>query len=1103
VRIGVLGPTEAWVGSTPVDLGARKQRALLAALVLHRGRAVPVDTLVDLLWGDHPPAGMAGTLQVYVAGLRRALEPDRPARAPASILVTVGAGYALRLPEPDVDVAAFERTVDAVHRGLGAGRLLDAPRLTEEELAGHLDDLTAALATWRAAPFLDLDDAPDVRAERARLEELHAVALEDRAAVGLALGRHATVAAELEALTAANPLRERLWAQRAVALARSGRQADALETLRRVRDVLADELGLEPGPELREIQAAVLRQDPALEWQAPQVVTEDKDRERAAPSTQPPWPLVGRSAEVQALRAVLDQARAGRASFVALVGEPGIGKTRLCAELAAAASESGVWVVSGRCSQDEGAPPLWPWRQVLRGLGRELEVPPGHDEGAQFRTWESLVDAIVTHARSEPLVVVVDDLHWADVSSLRVLRLLVDTAEDARLLVVATWRSFPPPEGALADVAESLARRHALRLDLGGLDASGTAAVVGAVTDYVPSATEAAALRERTDGNPFFLVEYARLARDRGDLKGTLAEADPPSAVHDVLVRRLDRLPRETHELVRVAAVCGREFDLETIAAAANVDEDTALDRIEPAVSLGLVREEGVGRFLFGHALVRDTAYGGLPPTRRARLHGRVAALLDARAGRESEAARHWLAAGPEHAPRAWRAAAAAAGAAAALHAHEQAADLLTSALTAVALDPAASARDRYELLMARAEAYRWSAHWVGLRENVEAAIAVADTMDDLELVARAASAMMVGALWQSAPYGTTHPVVVAALRRCVTGLPPEDSELRCRVMLGLANELYYAAHFEERTALVEQALAMARRLRNDSLLLEANLVAFVSLWCPRTSAVRKGYATEALELARRAGDERAQVLAGSLKAASHGERGEVEQMWEAASTARAQATRLRVPYGLMLLEALELPWLAMAGRFDQAEGRLERLGTLLERMSVPQNHATLVGATISLRLWQGRGAELAAALDGLAEDPLPVISTIAAVLVRSGRVEAARELVARHPVQIQLDDWMSLLVWGTAAEIGAWLGDRALAAAAYEKLSPYAGMVASAGSASHMGPVDAFLALAAAGVGETHLATRHADDADRQFREWRIPLAAKWFRDQRDHWGI
>ena len=1134
MEVGILGPAEVRRGEVPVDLGTRKQRALLAALALSRGRPVSVDTIVDLLWGDEPPRGVSGTLQAYIAGLRKALEPDRAARAPASVLVTVEPGYALRLRDDALDAVRFERTIAEVHQALEPISHLraEAP-LSREELTALARRLDGALALWRGQPFAELDDAGAAVAERVRLEELRLVAVEDRMITAVALGQHATAVPELESLTRLHPLRERLWALRTVALVRSGRQAEALEVLREVRTVLDEELGIEPGQGLRDLQAAVLRQDPVLGWtaarpgqaaghpadargeaSAPTASTATATVTAEAPDTlspEPvpasvrspaPWPMVGRDTQLAALAELLETAAQGRTSFAALVGEPGIGKTRLATELLALAHDRGATVLTGRCSQDDGAPPLWPWVSVLRGLGLDLPADgTDDDEGGRFRTWESIVSAVSEAARDRPVVVALDDLHWADASSLRVLRLLGESVEAARLLVLVSWRPHPEPTGALAEVAETLARRHALRLHLHGLSTAEAAEVVERVAHARPSPEEANALRERTEGNPFFLVEFARLAADRGDLRQLLDEEHPPAAVHDVLVRRLERLPVESVAVLRTAAVVGRQFDLATLADAAALPEDDVLDALEPAEEAGLVREDGIDRFVFAHALVRDTIYSGLSVSRRARLHAKVAEVLQRVPGRETERARHWLAAGPAYAARGWLAAVSAATVTKRLHAHDQSAELLCSALEVMGDDPDATDRDRYDVLMQLVDAYRWLGRWTELVAAVERAIDVAEALGDVELVSRAAMSPTIGALWQSGAHGQVHDKVVAALRRSLGRLPAEDSPLRCRTMLGLANELYYGSTFEERRALVDEALAMARRIDDDALLLDACQIAFSALWCPRTTPERLDLVVEAIDLAERLGHERALVVSLTLRAVVEGELGLVEQMWTSAAVARAMVEKLRLPYGLIVLDSLELPWLAMAGRFDECEERMARIQKLDQQMSLQQSADATAGALIALRLWQGRSAEIAPLLAVLDDaSPLPVTSSRLLFLLRGGEEAQARELAASRPVELDQEDWFSMLNWCSAAEVALWLGDRELAAAAYAKIAPFEGYSCSAGSGNAMGPVDAYLAQAAAAVGEAELATRHADRALELMEAWDIPLAARWLRGQRDH---
>ncbi len=1109
VEVGVLGPVEAWRADEPVALGARKQRALLAALALSGGHAVPVDTIVDLLWRDAPPPAVGATLQTYVAGLRRALEPQRERRAPATVLVTVGAGYALRVPADALDATRFERLVVAQHHRLpnevSAGGL--------EEVAARLDE---ALALWRGEPYAELDDAPAAVAERTRLGELRLLALEDRAAAGLARGHHSTVAADLEALTAAHPLRERLWALRAVALTRAHRQADALEVLREVRELLADELGLEPGAELRDLQSAILRQDPSLEWLPPvqsgAPVGHDAPPPAAPPPAAPPpsaaappaWPMTGRASELAALTGLLEAASGGRPVFASVTGDPGIGKTRLVSEVVARAGERGFTVLTGRCSQDDGAPPLWPWRPVLDGLGHQPTTTgaDGHeDEGAQFRSWEAVVDAVRRTAQERDLLVALDDLHWADRSSLRVLRLLVETVQEGRLVVVATWRAHPPPTDELADVAESLARRHALRLSLTGLTAPDAAELVAAVARSRPSHGQAEALTARTDGNPFFLVEYARLASEGDDLAALLAEPDPPTAVHDVLVRRIQRLPERTGALLKVASVVGRDFDTDTVAAAAGASEDAVLDLLEDAAAAGLVREEDVDRWSFAHALVRDTVYTALPASRRARMHARVAQALDELAGgRETERARHWLAAGPSYAAHAWPAAAAAAAATRRLHAHDDSAELLVAALAVQPMDPAATDLDRWELLMQLVDALRWAGRWEALIGVEMEAVTLAERLADDERLAVAASAMTLG-LWPSAPFGDTNEAVVHALRRCLDRLPERDSRARCLVLLSLANELYFQAPVTQRRAWIDEGLAMAARLGDAGLCIDALLVAEISLFSASTAHQRLAWLTLAAERAEAGGDDRRLVLASTLRSVVEGELGRLPQLRAALAVAQREATRLRHQYALMILEAIEVPWLAMAGRVEECDERLARMQRLMGLMGNSEGEHILT--EVSLALWRGRGLDVVEDLTEAVQAGLPLSAVALVCLVRAGEVEQARSFAQQHPVDVEHDTWLSPLVWACAAEAALALGDAGLAGRVHELMGPYAGRVACAGAHCAMGPVDAFLALAAAAAGDLGAAARHADRALELVQEWEIPLVDRWLHGLREAHGF
>jgi DNA-binding response OmpR family regulator len=260
IEFRLLGQVEAWRAGTRLELGGPKQRAVLASLLVRAGRVVPLDRIVDDLWPEHPPARAAATVQVFVSNLRRALEPDRPRGTPATVLVTAAPGYLLAVEPGAVDAQAFTRLAEQGRAALEG----DDP-----ELAADL--LRRGAELWHGPALADMPDS-FARAEAARLDELRLGAAEDRTDAELALGRHTAVVAELEHRVLRHPMRERSRAQLMLALYRCGRQADALEAYRAGRRVLHDELGLDPGTRLRELEQAVLRHDPDLAWEPPAVV---------------------------------------------------------------------------------------------------------------------------------------------------------------------------------------------------------------------------------------------------------------------------------------------------------------------------------------------------------------------------------------------------------------------------------------------------------------------------------------------------------------------------------------------------------------------------------------------------------------------------------------------------------------------------------------------------------------------------------------------------------------------------------------------------------------------------------------------------------------
>jgi DNA-binding SARP family transcriptional activator len=1122
--LGVLGPTvvrPAGGQGAPEALKAAKHRALLAALALHPGRPVTADALVEAIWGADAPPSAQATLHTYLSVVRRTLEPDLPARAPSRFLVSSDLGYELRLGVDALDVADFTRVVQEVHAALGPLTSATAPQTDDVDgTTASLERLDAALALWRGAPYADLDGSDLARAERARLDDLRLLALEDRATLLVAAGTPARAVGELEALTLAHPLRERPWTLLAVAQARTGRQADALATLERLRHTLDEELGIDPSPVVRDLQTAILRQEPlvstrAVEPAATRVPTQTRPAgpppdAPAAELTVPEWPLVGRDDQLAVLGALLAAADGGIPSFAVLVGEPGAGKSRLATELCLRARQAGAAVLVGRCSQDADAPPLWPWTTALDDAlpGRSGDAGRAgavdHDV-ERFQVSETIRTRLLGLAADRTVVLLLEDLHWADASSLRVLRHLASTPSAGRLLVISTWRRGSTGT-ALEEAAEALARRHATQIDLEGLSDDDAREVLSAVAgDAVPGRI-AAAVRERTDGNPFYLVEYARLAHDEQRELADVLDAGLPRNVADVLQRRIRQLPDKAVAALTAGAVVGREFELDLVAPVLGVSDHEALDLLEPALDVELVHDLGGDRFRFAHALVRDTAYAELGPSRRERMHASLADLLASspRADqRAPEVARHWAAAGSRHVRRAWRAAAHAARLSMAAHAAEEATAQYRAALDLLATDPDATPRERWDLLVGYADACRWSTRLIEMNDALDEAVAIADELGEPELVVGAASVGAEGAVWPVRSYGHVNAEVVGAMRRALAQLPDEDSEVRCRLLMLLAGELFYSRRPAEIDALVEESVFMARRLGDRRLLLGVLLYGFSSTWRRGTIVARRSMATEAIALAEELGEVRAELLARFLLAAVRIGLGEMDGTEAEVAAIQRRARDLRLYFLEMATITQSQSWAAMRG--DEAgivagEARLHELDPLI---SLSQKADALRGAILVPQIWGRDISDEEAFDDYIANASIPIAPGLTVLLLRKDMAELAEQVWADHDYQMGDDDWYAELHWSFGAEIALELGEPQLGSDLYERLVRLRGQCVISGTGPAHGPADLYLACAAAATGELGLATEHADVAARLCREWDIPQVARRLDDLRDRHGF
>ena len=627
MRYRLLGPLQVVDGETPVDIGPPKQRVVLAALLLAGGRVVSVDRLVDAVWGDDVPASATASLQAYISNLRRALRGGAAQTQMASPIVRRPPGYALDADPDSVDLMVFAAGCAR------AGAAIDA-----ENWETALAEADAALALVRGDLLEDMADTAWVREESARVDEMRVDCLAHKVTALLALGRVAAALTEAAALRALDPFADRGARLQMLALYRAGRAAEALDIFTRHARRLDDELGLEPGRELRDLQTAVLRQAPELagwprppEWSGAAAIPVPGPviAEPASAVAPRRSGLVGRDRELARAGEVLARVAAGATRWLVLSGPPGIGKTRLAEEIAGLASAEGGDVVWVNCPDERATPPWWPMRQLVRALGAEpdavLEVPPHADpDTARFLVYERVQSLL--EAAPRLLAVVVDDVQWSDTTSASCLAYIAGALRDHRVLVIVTVRDgehTPEVSRLLSTVARGEDNRH---ITVPALSSADVAMLANEVAEDAVSDDEAAVLAARTGGNPFFVSEYARLPR------AERVANEIPRAVRSVLERRLAALDPAVMQVLRTAAAIGDVIDaaaVPVLAQATRLDVDTLADYLDEAADERIViAAHAADGYEFAHGLLREQLLADMPALRRQRLHAKIAEVL-------------------------------------------------------------------------------------------------------------------------------------------------------------------------------------------------------------------------------------------------------------------------------------------------------------------------------------------------------------------------------------------------------------------------------------------------------------------------------------------
>ncbi|TKK89847.1 hypothetical protein FDA94_08155 [Herbidospora galbida] len=897
----VLGPFRASVDGEPVDVGGPRPRLLLARLLIARGATVSVDTLLGDVYDGAPPPRAHGTLHSYLSNLRKVLEPGRPPRTPSTAILSRPLGYALGPCE------------------------VDAEQFADHAKSGRFDE---ALALWHGPPYEEFADVVWLRPEIDRLVEAR-VDVQEKAL--LARPPDAETAGRLETLARENPLRESLWESLARTLYTLGRQADALEAIRTVRATLAEELGIDPGPGLRRLESMILTQDPVLPA-AP------RGARRGG----------GREVQLDRLDALARDVVRGVPRTAVVSGEPGIGKTWLAEEFARRCQDDGWRVAWGRCHETSGTPPLWPWRQVVRELGTapgpELDplviddpVPTGETEAGEgrFRLHQAVAAHLASAAAVRPLLVVLDDLQWADSASLGLLADLVHLLKRGRIAVLVTVRSG---EGAPAvyDTLGLISRDNALRLPLAGLgrDAVSEMASSGDITD--PRAVDR--LAERTRGNPLFVRETLRLAEDRG-IETALTTV--PEALADVIRQRLRALPDAHRATLDAAAVIGHAGDARLLAEVSGEAPERVEEALEAAAALHLVTDRG----RFAHELVRETWYADLPAARRIALHAAALTALEHRPATDvASLARHAKAAGSEAAVT-WSVATA--GQAARRHAYEDAVEWWRQAAELHGNIPGADPRTHVELLLSLVRARLDAGDGYGARKTRAEAVRAADRTADPLLKAQALTSLDAPALWKFYYYGDIELHSVERIVSVLDDLPDGDSAARCRLLGCLGVEMYDGSADPRGDAATEEALAMARRIGDRRLLavtLNARYLAVKRAeMLPELDAIGAELTTLGLP-----GFE---LLGWLILERTRLERVDLPGADAAAERAKTLVDRLDLPWPRFQ----HLVWTGsrrlVEGDFDGAEDAYVAAAEAGERLNVWHTRSVLASAMISLAL--------------------------------------------------------------------------------------------------------------------------------------------------------
>ena len=1091
----VFGGVAAMGAAGEVDLGGPKQRAVLALLLVEPRVVVSVDRIIDTIWGDEAPARAEVSVRGYVSNLRKAVA----VAADGAAIDFRDRGYVLLVDPDSIDLHRFEQAVAHGRDLLRSGQLDQA----RDVLAGALD-LSADRPFGALADELHLDEVI------ARIEQRRAEAAEALTQVRLELGVHDTIGPDLLALVARYPYREGLRVQLATALYRSGDQVQALRSIDDARRMLVDDVGVDPGPELRAVEAAILAHDPSLAWSAPAAGAAAAPAPAPAAGGEPPGPdratrrpdLFGRERELALAADPVRRLPLGGALVVS--GEAGIGKTALLRAVVDEASAAGIAVGWGRCAESASDAPYRSWRTAARqaaaqggpgGLVAIVDRPDGEladdPTAARLVTHLAVADLL---ADAAPLVLVIDDLQWADDATLALLEFLAAEIESLPVVLAVSVRrtgTSPLPQ-PVADCLAELARVDgAVQLGLEGLTGADLRDWLTSELEQEPPTGLEELLAGTTDGNPFYVRELNALLATEGRLGAdgwTPRTGAIPAAVQDVIRRRTSRQPAGTQHLMAVAAVVGRRFDLDVLARVAGLDQGQVLDALSPALDAGLLEVDDAvgGRYAFSHALVAETLAAEQNPTRLAQLHAQVTwALEELRPsgldGPLEDLAFHACqGASAGTAPQAFAYSLAAADAAHAAGASGDEADHVRRALAVQPPHGDDRAAERVRLLVRAGLALRDTGDILAGRNALVDAAYAAEALGDRDAVAEALLLLSPIDLWAAIDWSLSDARAVALIERMLADEPSDPTPVGTALRAALSAEIVYSDPVRA-AELSGQAVLEAEVHGDPQLLQRVLLMRYWAISSPSAWEEREAIGARLVELVGTGALPASFAPLAHLAGVSASlPEGRVDEAESALAAARSVVDPGRTPVAWMHLLWADASLALLHGDLERALGLADQLGTAawrVRRFTAEFSRAAMRSAVLAET---GRIDEALRAFEPLNHPPYDQSSQwlLAWYLASDGRLEEAAAALGRWDGPIP-DDWLTIAAATSGTLAAATVGDVAFLRRHLPAIEPLAGKLAVIGNGGPcFGPVDLALALAYEALGDLAASRRSAASA-------------------------